>query len=70
MTTRYCHVCAGAGSVKVVELIRCPECSATGKIDSNTCPACNGKGQQYIQLRRVCRQCKGSGLRIPDPPAD
>jgi molecular chaperone DnaJ len=52
---------------------RCPDCDGAGHppdADAQTCPACNGRGQQTqvqqtplgrVQQKQTCRQCGGEG---------
>jgi len=68
MTTRYCPVCTGAGFVRRIEYVGCPDCGGIGQRQGRDCPACGGRGTQPVEMHRVCKSCTGSGLRIPPQP--
>lgn len=48
-----CHVCGGAGQIRqqrntafgsFVNVVDCPDCGGSGKINKDPCPDCNGRG--------------------------
>ncbi len=75
-----CPECRGLGAVNPHDMVSCPTCGGTGRIQqtrgffsvSQTCPHCLGQG---ILLKTPCKRCKGEGrvdskrtLTIKIPP--
>ena len=58
----------GEGDVRRIADVAGPDCGCTGRIRGQECPACNSRGTQGREMHPVCKQCHGTGLRLPEPP--
>ncbi len=61
-----CPSCRGLGAVNPQDMVSCPTCGGTGRIQqargffsvSQTCPHCYGQG---VLLKTPCERCRGEG---------
>jgi hypothetical protein len=58
---RACTKCRASGYAYSEESIPCSACEHTGKIAGSLCICCDGEGSQMVDVKVLCRICKGRG---------